>query len=867
MALHPVVVGCSNGNFILKEQVGSYDWELLDVAPEAHCEGDTWVIILFFHIYTSVVLPRLYLGLESSCTLCPPGYHCSSAGLTSPSGPCSAGFYCLSGASSPSPAGIRQKGGPCPLSHFCPEGTSFPFPCLAGTYNNLTQQAACFPCAAGYYCPENTTSYSVYPCPPGFYCPTGTKFATEFPCPRGYYNPDPMTQSLDSCLPCPPGHYCRKENLTAVSGKCDAGWFCVSAAWTSQPFDVDNYTNSNCLCPATATGGKCMAGFYCPEGSPEPIPCPPGLYCSASGLSVPSGECAAGFYCTGGAASPKPTDGVTGNICPPGTYCIPGSAMPMLCPAGTFCGLQGQSMVSECQPCLSGFYCAVSGLSAPSGQCWEGYYCDSSQGPISNVTLYPCPQGFYCPPGTQKATQHSCPPGTFGPRQRLKSMDECQGCPPGKYCALPGLAAPTGDCSEGFWCKGGAQVKDPVDGESGLPCPPGRYCLAGTPIPLLCPHGTWSSSKGNKNLQDCQPCSGGHYCNGTGLVAPSGYCSPGFYCISGAQTPTPTDAFSGAPCPVGHYCPLGTESPIPCPPGSYMPQTHGKECYECPEGKYCVPGQEPQSCPKGYYCPRGTGLDWWPCPRGTYSPEQGLESSAGCRLCDGGKFCSHRNATNVAGECWEGFYCTKGSDRPNPHTRFQGQAGPCPPGHYCPRGTAVPEPCPVGTFSTRIKLSSEAHCSPCLPGHYCNSTGLLVPTGQCAEGFYCTLGSTLPAVPAMDKTGGPCPTGYFCPRGTATPLPCPAGSYNPSERQASCLPCTKGFFCLKNSSSLERNECPAGHFCPLGTASATQFPCPRGTYNPQTGSSHISHCIPCDPGRNSALASWEHCVQMTFKYS
>lgn len=39
------------------------------------------------------------------------------------------------------------------------------------------------------------------------------------------------------------------------------------------------------------------------------------------GLSVPSGECTAGFYCKGGAALPKPTDGVTGNICPVGTYC------------------------------------------------------------------------------------------------------------------------------------------------------------------------------------------------------------------------------------------------------------------------------------------------------------------------------------------------------------------------------------------------------------------------------------------------------------------------------------------------------------------------------------------------------------------
>lgn len=54
-------------------------------------------------------------------------------------------------------------------------------------------------------------------------CFSGTKYATQFPCPRGYYNPDPLTQSLDSCLPCPPGHYCGQENLTQASGPCDAG--------------------------------------------------------------------------------------------------------------------------------------------------------------------------------------------------------------------------------------------------------------------------------------------------------------------------------------------------------------------------------------------------------------------------------------------------------------------------------------------------------------------------------------------------------------------------------------------------------------------------------------------------------------------
>eukprot|EP00062_Callorhinchus_milii_P011252 gi/632957177/ref/XP_007894331.1/ PREDICTED: putative white-brown complex homolog protein 30 [Callorhinchus milii] len=130
-----------------------------------------------------------------------------------------------------------------------------------------------------------------------------------------------MTQSVDSCLPCPPGHYCEKEKLTTLSGKCKAGWFCVSAAWTSQPFDLDNYTNANCLCPATATGGKCQPGYYCPEGSVGPVSCPPGAYCNDSGLAVPSGKCSAGYYCTGEATHPQTTDGVTGNICPRGSYC------------------------------------------------------------------------------------------------------------------------------------------------------------------------------------------------------------------------------------------------------------------------------------------------------------------------------------------------------------------------------------------------------------------------------------------------------------------------------------------------------------------------------------------------------------------
>ncbi|XP_031989756.1 SCO-spondin-like isoform X5 [Corvus moneduloides] len=840
---------------------------------------------------------RLHNWQDSSCTECPPGHFCGSPGLKAPSGPCSPGYFCQPGASSPSPPGVWEKGGPCPVSHFCPEGSSSPLPCHAGTYNNLSRQAACFPCAAGYFCPENTTSYSSNPCPAGFYCPKGTKFATEFPCPRGYYNPDPMTQSLDSCLPCPPGHYCGKEGLTAPSGRCDPGWFCISAAWTSQPFDLDNYTNANCLCPATATGGKCTAGFYCPQGSPEPLPCPLGLFCNASGLPVPSGECAAGFYCAGEAAGPKPTDGVTGNICPVGSYCTAASAAPQPCPAGTFSSLPGRRALSECQPCPSGFYCEEPGLSAPTGECWEGFYCDSQQGPVTDVTLYPCPQGFYCPAGTSRSSQHSCPAGTFGPRQKLKSVQECQRCPAGKYCELPGLAAPTGDCAEGFWCKSGARVRNPQDGESGLMCPAGHYCPEGAPVPLQCPPGTWSGREGRRNVQECQPCPGGHFCNGSGQRAPSGQCSPGFYCASGAQTPTPTDGLSGAPCPVGHFCPRASRSPVPCPPGSHVPHSHGEQCQACPEGQYCVSGEEAAPCPQGYFCPQGTALPiacpagsynpsqsqtscllcpegffcpknsssflenecppghycpagtasaaQFPCPKGTYNPQASSSLRSHCSPCEPGHFCALPGQSQVTGPCLAGFYCTGGAPSPTPSDGLVGNR--CPQGAYCPLGSASPLPCPPGQYSSSAGNTGIQDCLLCDAGYFCNGTGLVSPTGLCEAGFYCSGGSLSPKPPRPTGSGGPCPPGHYCEVGSSRAQPCPAGTYSPSWSGTRCLECPEGFYCT--SASTNYTDCPQGHYCPRNTEFATQHPCPAGTYSEALNLWDASKCQLCPPGR------------------
>ncbi|KAM9299008.1 uncharacterized protein PAF06_016002 [Gastrophryne carolinensis] len=949
----------------------------------------------------------LFLTAESLCTPCPPGYYCSSPGQSAPTHRCLAGYYCTSGVSSSAPSNeaFPGEGGACPGGHYCPAGSSHPLACPSGTYNPLTHQQDCLACPAGYYCAENTTDYSLFQCPAGFYCPRGTKHGAQFPCPRGYYNPDPGTHSLDSCLPCTPGHYCGLEGLGAVSGQCDAGWFCVSAAWTPQPFDLDNYTSANCLCPATSTGGKCLPGFYCPRGTTEPIACPPGSYCQEAGLASPSGDCAAGYFCSGGATLQEPTDAVQGNICPPGTFCSNGSHHPQPCPSGTFSadyGLgyycpEGQIM-PERYPCPIGHHC-LRGSAKPapclSGYhqneekqgscrlCKAGYYCELREQPISDYSQFVCPQGHFCPTGTQSSTQYSCPPGTYGPRWGAANMTACARCPPGKYCERAGLAQPSGDCSAGCWCNGEALEECPQDGLSGGTCPRGHYCTQGTHSPMPCPAGTWSDKEGCSSRVDCQPCPGGQYCNISGLTSPSGICAAGYYCAGGSESSAPSNGPSGGLCPPGHYCPPGSASPILCPPGTYVSQSGATECGICPAGKYCVPGMSPNLCPRGFYCPQGTGLDWKACPPGTYSSELGLETAAGCRLCDAGKYCMFSNATSASGDCAAGYFCATGSRLPNPELETPGSAGPCPPGHYCaqasavptpcpqgtfslktklhsesgatecgicpagkycvpgmspnlcprgfycPQGTgldwkacppgtysselgletaagcrlcdagkycmfsnatsasgdcaagyfcatgsrlpnpeletpgsagpcppghycaqasAVPTPCPQGTFSLKTKLHSEMECTPCPAGQYCGSPGLQTPSGQCNEGFYCVSASVSPEPLLAGPTGGPCPTGHFCPSGSATPQPCPPGTYSPEERQAACRTCKEGFICPKNTSSLEGKECSPGFYCPAGTASSRQFPCPRGTYNPQRGSQHAEDCLPCDPG-------------------
>ena len=95
-----------------------------------------------------------------------------------------------------------------------------------------------------------------------------------------------------------------------------------------------------------------------------------------SGNTAPTALCTAGSYCTQGADNAAPTDGVMGNICPAGRYCEEGSITGTDCPAGTFSNSAGLVAVDGCEDCTPGYYCATTGLTVETGQCYAGKIMD-----------------------------------------------------------------------------------------------------------------------------------------------------------------------------------------------------------------------------------------------------------------------------------------------------------------------------------------------------------------------------------------------------------------------------------------------------------------------------------------------------------
>jgi len=84
------------------------------------------------------------LPAESACTDCPAGRACLNASLSAPNADCAAGYFCPQKSSSASPSATL-----CPVGHYCPAQSGMPIPCPPGRFQEVAGQSACSTCTSG----------------------------------------------------------------------------------------------------------------------------------------------------------------------------------------------------------------------------------------------------------------------------------------------------------------------------------------------------------------------------------------------------------------------------------------------------------------------------------------------------------------------------------------------------------------------------------------------------------------------------------------------------------------------------------------------------------------------------------------------
>ncbi|XP_052778533.1 multiple epidermal growth factor-like domains protein 6 [Mya arenaria] len=894
---------------------------------------------------------------ESSCLPCTPGYYCVAPGLDAPTRMCDPGCYCESGSLLAQPT--SPEGGKCLAGTYCPQG-SYTTGCDPGSYCSTDMlDTVTGNCSAGYYRTGNFTTDQ----------PTGTGarpvtdapqatsvFPTE-PCDPGTFLLSQGATVNSFCLSCTAGKYCSQSGLSAIEGDCSQGLvhednckscsgsmacdetgrtyskrpvFCRlllshrSSITDTKPrediivlaFVVGYYclTGAQSQTPSQgANADPCLTGSYCPDQTADPVPCPAGTFnpslslhsedqflncigeshCNEIGLSAVVGPCFASFYCPLGSDSQTKEQYTVGNYCPIG------SEYPTPCPYATFSNVGNASVTQATIVTEKDSPMSLENAKKPTYTKWEAllglevicltgkylakcYYC-----PVETEVI--CPIGKYCPTGT--AVPQDCPAGYYTGSDRKK---ECQICPEGFYCVAANVVA--GDIST-----------------VNTACP---SALATT--------GSLAQLELKSQLRvltkesECTSCIGGFYCGSDNLTSPSGPCGAGHYCTSGALSANPTmlsasqcpagtvHPIVGDVCPIGHYCPEGTDNPIGCPAGTYQDLTTQDHCKDCPSGYYCPANTTTLNvfdCPACHYCPvNTTHATEYPCPPqtfnnltngfelknsivngiyilrdlelllptvqgghctpGTFCPA-GATYAYNCTL---GMYCSQSELDTPEGFCDEGYYCPGAATSPQAEsecllcdggfycngTGLSAVSGPCDAGFYCPAGQSQPDPyiyrctpgyyCPANLYRCTPGYYCPANIYICTPGYYCPAN-----IYRCTPGYYCPA-NTVENCYYQDEyqkdTCKLCPAGYFCDHAFVA-------IGNLELRMSQSLPCTAGYICLMGSDIATPTDniigyiCPAGHYRLSGDIQET--PCSPGTYQIQQGQ---DSCDICPAGRS-----------------
>ncbi|KAL2295830.1 hypothetical protein Nmel_017354, partial [Mimus melanotis] len=835
--------------------------------------------------------------VAADCTPCPGGHHCPELGTVTPRAcgagnfsepgsascsPCRVGHFCASENTSLEvmllamvcPAGLLCPGGQaavpsatanaCPQGHFCPQGAAAQ-PCPNGTYGEqrgLSSAAGCSPCPAGKFCYTDGTEPPGIPhptgdCPAGYLCPPGTGFPFSFPCQPGSFWDNSSTGGEGVCKPCPAGHFCDSPALTQPK-PCPAGFYCAEGSSKPEP------------CPEGTFGDR--QGLAGPSGC---SPCARGSYCAGPGLSGPSGLCEAGFYCQGRALTPWPTDGVTGAVCPAGSYCPPGSAFPIPCPPGTFSNISGLRSLQECLDCPPGLYCDGTNNQAPSGLCEPGYFCT---GGAKSALQYVVMEGHYSSAGAFKP--EPCPLGTFQPKKSQKPLGEDMSSISPGLCLhltwqflLSFLAQyKFGRAAESLAWQGAVLslfVGTALRGLSAVSqawLPPGIVPKAISAwLAAPCLSRAWREVSQLWRGQDpASPALQGCSAAGQGCLSRRGTASLAITALKAPAPPHPwgfpleisahediiAQLAQGTPkrCHVLLAPGMAREEPRMSPGACPVPLAISAACLarmllggfvhkaitargrpglqrqRMASLETSVPGDISALQAQQLLPPAPAGNTAMPqvrgCRNSTGQELQKCDRSGAAEMQQSGdaEMRQVRRCRNATGQdkclpCPAGFHCSKGLQHR------------CPPGFYCPPKTGITfYSCPPGTYNPSYGLSQAERCQQCPAGMFCGEWGLSSPSGPCWPGFFCTTGASVPNPSGATNTssGGPCPPGHFCPAGTSIPQPCPVGTYSDrlhNGQDSSCTQCPAGHFCASPGLTAPSGPCSPGYFCQPGASS------------------------------------------------
>ncbi|CDI82519.1 hypothetical protein, conserved [Eimeria praecox] len=694
----------------------------------------------------------------------------------------------------------------CPANKICPEGSMMTYSCPQGWYYDSSGEGQCLVCPLGYTC----SSGQPVACSPGFY---------------GAFVPQKNSRD---CVACPQGYYCEGSALTIGAAKpCTAGFTC-NASGLERP------------------KVECPEGYYCPLGTAYSLgtPCPPGTWSNQKGL-VSASQCKpvkAGAFSYEGETR---EDG--SGKCAKGFYCPERSttSMAVACPPGTYNSNEGGASLDDCLPCPAGKDCSTSGTSDPRN----------------------CPTSYYCPMGSSKIVP--CPVGTYSDQEGLDSEEQCTQCPPGKFCSIASLAAPSGSCEPGFICHGGATTPTPTDGVTGEQCPPGGYCQAGATTVTPCLAGYYNPRWGAGSPSACLQCPPGAYCDGQVVSegGVTGVCEEGqnpsarlvpkenivetavcFHHLESAKQGFTVKEAAPHQRPRRSqgrikFARLDTTAPLAAQSLhraalELIPRLSRRLvkvlAYLATLERFALQVGLPRLTASA---PAATTV------QGTYADQKGLEK---CK------------------ECPPGYFCASTAKAPQ-------ESEKCPAGYFCPAGTASPHenPCPQGTMNANKGATSLEDCTACPAGHYCVGPAASVETGEVAGGYYSISGAMsstplpgcriLTAVTGVQKTactGLETPILTFsdaaikclenddCQGIVETPektflLRCGNFSRVDDEKLSLFHPkhCTLGGMCKPGTycpnGATKPEQCPKGSFCALHGLTAPSGKCAAGYICPE----------------------------------